>query len=154
MSDHELRHAGYLITDDRTRLDRDMVHSYLSQESYWAKGIAREIVDRSIDNSLCLGAYAPTGAQVGLVRIITDCATFAYLCDVFVLQGHRGKGLGKALIQAVLNHPQLRTVRRITLATHDAHGLYAGFGFTPYSNPERHLEKRFPANYPAGGLPC
>jgi len=150
MSAHEASQSGYLITDDRTRLDRPAIHRYLSTESYWAKGVSRETVDRSLDNSICLGVYSPVGEQVGLARIITDCATFAYLCDVFILENHRGQGLGKTLIQAVLSHPAIQTVRRMTLATHDAHGLYAGFGFKPVAEPEKHMEKRFPANYPSG----
>jgi GNAT superfamily N-acetyltransferase len=150
MSAHELRHEGYLVTDDRTLLDHETIHRYLSNDSYWAKGVSREIVDRSLENSLCLGVYGPDGKQAGLARIITDCATFAYLCDVFILDAHRGKGLGKALMQAVITHPHIQTVRRITLATDDAHGLYAAFGFQTVAQPEKHMEKRFPANYPPG----
>ena len=148
---HELRHDGYLITDDRARLDPEMIHRYLSEESYWAKGVSREIVNRSMENSLCFGVYAPTGQQVGLARVITDFATYAYLCDVFVLNEHRGKGLGKALIQAVVSHPRLQSIRRMTLGTLDAHGLYAPFGFKPIDQPERHMERRYPANSPPGG---
>lgn len=127
-----------------------MIHRYLAVESYWAKGVAREIVDRSLDHSLCLGVYSPDGDQVGLARVITDQATFAWLCDVFILHAHRGHGLGKALLRAVLSHPQLSTIRRMGLGTSDAHGLYAQFGFTPIANPERQMEKRFLANYPSG----
>ena len=145
---HELRHEGYVITDDRSRLDRDVVHRYLSQESYWAKGVSRDTVDRSLDNSLCLGVYAPSGQQVGLSRVITDFATYAYLCDVFILTEHRGKGLGKVLIQTVVSHPRLQSIRRMSLGTLDAHGLYAPFGFKAIGQPERHMEKRYPANYP------
>lgn len=148
---HELRHDGYLVTDDRSGLDREMIYRYLSEESYWAKGVSREIVNRSMENSLCLGVYAPAGQQVGLARVITDFATYAYLCDVFVLNEHRGKGLGKALIQAVVSHPRLQSIRRMTLGTLDAHGLYAPFGFKPIGQPERHMEKRYPANSPPGG---
>jgi GNAT superfamily N-acetyltransferase len=150
MSAHESSQNGYLFTDDRARLDREAIHRYLSTESYWAKGVSRETVDRSIDNSICIGAYSPAGEQVGLARIVTDCATFAYLCDVFIVEKHRGLGLGKTLMQTVMSHPAIQTVRRITLATNDAHGLYAGFGFKPIAEPEKHMEKRFPANYPPG----
>ncbi|HTO02328.1 MAG TPA: GNAT family N-acetyltransferase [Opitutus sp.] len=146
---HELRHAGYLITDDRSRLDAEVIHRYLSQESYWAKGVSREIVNRSLENALCIGVYAPSGQQVGLARVITDFATYAYLCDVFILNEHRGKGVGKALIQAVVSHPRLQTIRRMTLGTLDAHGLYAPFGFKAIGQPERHMEKRYPANNPS-----
>ena len=147
---HEIHHEGYLITDDHTRLDREMIHRYLSQESYWAKGVPREIVDRSLENSLCTGVYSPSGQQVGLARVITDFATYAFLCDVFISNEHRGKGLGKALIQAVVSHPRLQSIRRMALGTLDAHGLYAAFGFKPIGQPERHMEKRYPANYPPG----
>ena len=144
MTLHELNHDGYLITDDRTLLDVDAIHRYLSVESYWAKDVSRDVVRRSVENSLCLGIFAPNGQQVGLARVVTDSATFAWLCDVFVLSDHRGHGLGKALIGAVVSHPQLQTVRRITLGTLDAHGLYAQFGFTPQADPARHMERRNP----------
>jgi GNAT superfamily N-acetyltransferase len=129
-----------------------MIHRYLSHESYWAKGVAREVVDRSLDYSLCLSVHSPDGNQVGLARVITDQATFAWLCDVFILELHRGHGLGKALLQAVISHPQLQSIRRMGLATHDAHGLYAQFGFTPLTHPERQMEKRFLANHPSAAL--
>lgn len=157
----ELRHGDYLITDDPSRLDLDVIHSYLARESYWAGGIPREIVARAVANSLCLGAYfepvAPAalsaeaspkaGAQAGLARIVTDFATYAWLCDVFVLEPHRRHGLGKALVQAVVSHPQLQNLRRIALATRDAHGLYAQFGFTPLARPQTQMEKRLPHPY-------
>lgn len=138
----ELHHAGYLLTDDPTRLDVDVIHRYLAQESYWARHIPREIVARSLEHSLCLGIYTPTGAQIGLARVISDYATYAWLCDVFVLEGHRGHGLGKALMQAVIAHPRLQGLRRFALGTRDAHGLYAQFGFTPLADPTRHMERR------------
>ena len=145
---HESSHDGYLISDDPARLDLDTIHGYLSRESYWAAHIPREIVARSVANSLCLGAYAPTGGQVGLTRVISDFATYAWLCDVFVLPAHRGHGLGKALMQAVVTHPQLQGLRRFALATRDAHGLYAQYGFTPLADPTRHMERRNPNIYP------
>ena len=143
----EAHHGGYLISDDPARLNLEVVHRYLSEESYWAKGIPREIVEQSLRNSLCLGCYDASGAQVGLVRVVTDYATYAWLCDVFVLQNHRAHGLGKALMSAVLAHPRLQRLRRIGLATQDAHGLYAQFGFTPLADPARHMEKRNPDVY-------
>lgn len=152
MPAHETHHEGFLITDDRSRLDSELIHWYLSEESYWAKGISRDIVLRSLENSLCIGVYAPNGNQIGLARVITDSATFAWLCDVFILDPHRRRGLGKALIQAVLTHPQLQTIRRMGLGTLDAHRLYAQFGFTAISQPERHMEKRYPANYPPAAI--
>lgn len=139
---HELHHEGYLLSDDPARLDRDVIHRYLAEESYWAAGIPRDIVDRSIENSLCVGIYAPDGNQVGLGRIVSDYATYAWLCDVFVLEPHRGHGLGKALLCAILAHPRLQGLRRFALATQDAHGLYAQFGFTPLADPSRHMERR------------
>jgi len=119
---NESLHSGYLISDNPQKLDLEVIHGYL-RRSYWAENVAREIVERSVQNSLCLGIYAPQGEQVGFVRLITDYATFAWVCDVFVLEEHRGRGLSKAAIQAALAHPQLQTLRRFALATRDAHGL-------------------------------
>lgn len=144
---HEFQHAGYLISDDPARLEVSVIHHYLCCESYWAKGIPQQIVEDAVKNSLCIGAYTAAGAQVGLARVVTDYATFAWLCDVFVLDAHRGHGLGKALVRAMLMHPRLQTLRRFSLATQDAHGLYAQFGFTPLAAPERQMEKRNPNVY-------
>lgn len=138
---HESHHAGYLLSDDPARLDATAIHAYLTT-SYWAAGIPRETVVRSLANSLCLGIYAPNGPQVGLVRVITDSATFAYLCDVYVLAPHRGRGLAKAALARLSTHPRLQNLRRQHLVTQDAHGLYAAFGFTPLTSPDRHMEKR------------
>lgn len=140
---HEIRHGSYVLSDDPARLDLDVIHGYLSGESYWASGIPRDYVETSVRNSLCLGAYvAATGEQVGLARVVTDYATYGWLCDVFVLRAHRHHGLGKALAQAVVEHPRLQTLRRLGLATQDAHGLYAQFGFKPLGAPERQMERR------------
>lgn len=139
-------HKGYVLTDDPARLDVDAIHAYLTR-SYWAESIPREIVARSLQNSLCLGIYAADGAQVGLVRVVTDCATFAYLCDVYVLEAHRGHGLAKAAMRALESHPRLRHLRRFQLVTQDAHGLYAQFGFKPVAHPERQMEKLDPGIY-------
>jgi GNAT superfamily N-acetyltransferase len=140
---HELEHAGYLISDDPALLDVDAIHAYLSR-SYWAEGIPRDVVARSVANSLCLGIYtsAPARLQVGLVRVISDYTTFAYLCDVYVLEAHRGRGLSKAAMQAYATHPRLQRLRRHQLVTADAHGLYTQFGFHVVAQPERHMEKR------------
>jgi GNAT superfamily N-acetyltransferase len=127
------------------------VHAYL-RRSYWAEGIPREVVARAMANSLCLGIYAPppiaapvptdaAGEQIGLVRVISDYATFAYLCDVYVLEEHRGRGLAKAALQLLLTHPKLQGLRRMQLGTQDAHGLYAPFDFRVVEHPERHMEK-------------
>ena len=131
--------AGYEISDDRQRLDVDVIHRYLSGESYWAAGIPRALVERSIENSLCLGIYHD-GVQVGFGRIVTDKATFAMVADVFVLDAHRGKGLSKWLMQCIIDHPDLQGLRRLLLLTLDAHGLYAQYGFTPLAAPERFME--------------
>ena len=138
---HELHHAGYLISDDPARLNLDAIHAFLST-CYWAEGIPRETVARSIANSLCLGLYTPDGAQVGLLRVITDYATFAYLCDVYVLEPHRGRGLAKAAMRAFESHPRLQNLRRKQLVTYDAQKLYEQFGFRIVGQPERHMEKR------------
>ena len=143
---HELHHGDYLISDDSARLDVGAVHAYLVR-SYWAEGISREIVAHSLANSLCLGIYAADGTQVGLVRVITDYATFAYLCDVYVLEAHRGRGLAKAAMRAYSTHPRLQSLRRQHLVTQDAHGLYVQSGFVALGHPERHMEKRNPGVY-------
>jgi len=134
---------GYLISDDPARLDVSAIHAFLAR-SYWAAGVPREIVEHSVRNSLCIGAYTAAGEQVGLARVVTDYATFAWLCDVYVLEPHRGRGVSKALMRAVVSHPRLQTVRRLTLGTRDAHGLYTQFGFTPLAKPENQMEKRQP----------
>ncbi|MEO5958274.1 MAG: GNAT family N-acetyltransferase [Opitutaceae bacterium] len=136
----ELHHAGYLISDDPALLDVDAIHAYLTR-SYWAEGIPRATVARSIANSLCLGIYAADQKQVGLVCIISDYATFAYLCDVYVLESHRDRNLAKAAMRLLATHPKLQGLRRQQLGTRDAHGLYAQFGFTVVEHPDRHMEK-------------
>ena len=137
----------YDISTDPTRLDVALIHRWLSEQSYWAKGIPREIVERSIEGSLCFGIYHQTQGQVGFARVVSDKATFAYLADVFVLDAHRGQGLSKRLMQAVMDHPDLQGLRRWLLATWDAHGLYAQFGFVPLAKPERIMERVDPEIY-------
>jgi len=127
------------VSTDRDRMDVGVIHGFLSQ-CYWAKGIPREIVETSIAKSLCFGAFAE-GRQVGFARVITDFATFAYLADVFVLESHRGLGIGRQLMEAITAHPELQGLRRWHLVTRDAHGLYAQFGFAPLENAERHMAK-------------
>ncbi|HEY0159208.1 MAG TPA: GNAT family N-acetyltransferase [Thermoanaerobaculia bacterium] len=126
------------VSCDRARIDVALVHRYLSEESYWAKGITREVVERSIAHSLPFGAFDGE-AQVGFARVITDYATFGYLADVFVLPSHRGRGVSKALMAAIVAHPGLQGLRRWHLVTRDAQGLYAQFGFVPLDAPERHM---------------
>ena len=134
----EQRHEAYLISDDPARLDLAAIHLYLSR-AYWCPGIPLETVRRALDNSLCVGAYAESGAQVGLVRIISDFATYAYLCDVYVLEEHRGQGLAKAMMTLTLSLPKLQGLRSWNLRTRDAHPLYAQFGFKVVDNPEGYM---------------
>jgi N-acetylglutamate synthase-like GNAT family acetyltransferase len=135
----------YVISNDKLRIDVSVVHRFLAQ-SYWAEKIPIETVKRAIDNSLCFGMYRQDGL-VGFARVISDFATFAYLADVFILPAERGKGLSKWLMQIIVDHPQLQGLRRFTLATKDAHGLYAQFGFTPFDKPERWMHRHDPNVY-------
>jgi GNAT superfamily N-acetyltransferase len=121
---------GYEMSTDPSRLDVDAVHAWLANESYWAVGREREVTDRSIAGSICVGAYAvPDGEQAGFARVVTDRATFAWLCDVFVFEAHRGHGLARTMVRAAMDLPELATVRLWLLATADAHGVYAPLGF-------------------------
>jgi N-acetylglutamate synthase-like GNAT family acetyltransferase len=141
--------AQYDITCDRARLDIDAIHGFLSQ-AYWSTGIPRAVVERAIDNSLCFGVFHQ-GQQVGLARVITDKATFAYLADVYILPEHRGKGLSRRLMERVIQHPDLQGLRRFLLATRDAHELYAKFGFKPLAAPDRIMEIHNPMVYSGSG---
>jgi len=126
------RDDGYVISDDVGRVDREVVHRFLSRESYWAPNVPRSVVDRAVDNSLCLGVYS--GADmVGFARAVTDRATFAWLADVFVLPAHRRKGLASWLVEVARAHPDLQGLRTLLLGTRDAHALYASLGFQPLS---------------------
>lgn len=138
--------SAFEIDTDRARLDRAMMHRWLGEESYWARGIPREVLDRAIDHSLCFGAYVD-GAQVGFARLVTDRATFAYLADVFVLPEHRGRGYSQRLMDAILAHPDLQGLRRMLLATSDAHGLYAKNGFASLAKPATFMERYRPDVY-------
>lgn len=144
----ETPRGEYIVSEESARLDVEAVHAFLTR-SYWSPGISRAIVERAIANSLCFGLYAPDGSQVGFARLVTDHATFAYLCDVYVLEAHRGLGLGKALVRAVMAHPATHGLRRILLATRDAHDLYLQHGFVPLARPERFLEINRPTIYRA-----
>jgi GNAT superfamily N-acetyltransferase len=130
----------FTISPDPALLDVSVIHRYLSQESYWAQGIPLETVQRAIANSLNFGAYASDGRQVAYARVVTDKATFAWLCDVFVLPEFQGQGIGKQLQAEIWRHPKLQGLRRYLLATLDAHGLYRQFGFQELAAPERYLE--------------
>ncbi len=127
-----------VVTTDRSRLDLDVIHGFLTT-SYWARGIPRETVARSMEHSLCFGAF-DEGRQIGFARVVSDHATFAYICDVFALESHRGSGVGKSLMAAIMSHPELQGLRRWTLFTRDAHGLYRQFGFGAAAHPERLME--------------
>ena len=127
--------AEFEISTDRARLDVALVHEFL-RTSYWAQGRRRSVVERSIEHSLCFGVYH-AGRQVGFARVVSDRAVFAYLMDVFVIQEFRGQGVSKALMRAILDHPDLQNLRVFLLATRDAHGLYEKFGFRSLAEPER-----------------
>ncbi|QIP11476.1 GNAT family N-acetyltransferase [Spirosoma aureum] len=127
--------SKYTVSADKTKLNLDVIHRYLSQEAYWCLNIPIQIVQRSIENSLCFGVYLGD-EQVGFARVVTDLATFGYLADVFILSEHRGIGLSKQLIGFIMAYPALQGLRRIMLVTRDAHGLYEQFGFQPIENPE------------------
>lgn len=137
---------GYTISTEKTRLDISAIHAYLTR-SYWSPGIPKGIVEKAIAGSLCFGLFCEQGRQVGFARAITDGATFAYLADVYVLEEHRGKGLGKWLVETILAHPSLQGLRRILLATRDAHDLYAPFGFKPLATPESFMSIHQPNVY-------
>jgi len=128
------------ISTDRDELDVDTIHRFLLQEAYWSPGIPRATVERAITGSLCFGGYLEGAGQVAFARVVSDFATFGYLADVFVVPGHRGKGYGKRVVEAVMAHPQLQGLRRFMLATSDAHDLYAPFGFAAPARPDRLME--------------
>ena len=135
----------YEISTERSRLDVSMIHGFL-QASYWARNVPRSVVERSIEGSLCFGAFRGS-QQVGFARVVTDFATMAYLADVFIVPEHRGRGISKMLMRAILDHPRLQGLRRFLLATQDAHGLYAQFGFKPLANPEHFMTLHNPTVY-------
>ncbi len=137
--------GAYFVTTDPAKIDREMVYGFLV-ESYWSKGIPRDVFERSLAGALCFSAHEG-GGQVGFARVVTDRATFAYLADVFVLPAHRGRGLGKLLMETIVAHTDLQGLRRWVLATRDAHGLYARFGFTPLAQPERFMQRWDPDVY-------
>lgn len=141
--------SRYIVSSDKSLLDIDAIYAFLST-CYWSSGIARERVVRGIENSLCYGAFdtqtpRTSGgegrfAQVGFARVVTDRASFAYLCDVFVLESHRGGGVGKLLMKSIMAEPAIRGIRCFALKTRDAHGLYKQFGFAPMPDPSRYME--------------
>ncbi|HAS8111404.1 TPA: N-acetyltransferase [Vibrio vulnificus] len=126
---------GFEISTDNNRLNFEVIYEFISH-SYWSADIPKATLEKAISNSFCFGVYDPIGNQVGFARLITDKATFAYLADVFIIESQRGKGLSKRLVETIVTHPELQGLRRMVLATRDAHGLYAQYGFKPVENPE------------------
>lgn len=138
---HARHDGGILVTTDPARLDLDTIHAFLAGTSYWAAGISRDVMERSIRHSICFGAF-DGGRQVGFARVISDRATFAYICDVFVLDGHRGRGVGNRIMACITSHPELQNLRLWTLFTRDAQGLYRRHGFRDARYPDRLMERR------------
>jgi GNAT superfamily N-acetyltransferase len=134
----EYRCGEYLVSTDRALIDIEVVFEVLTN-SYWANGIPRGVIVRSIENALCFGIYKGR-EQVGFARVISDFATYAYIGDVFIVESHQGRGLGKFLMESILKHPQLQGLRRWSLVTRDAHGLYEKFGFEALKAPENYME--------------
>ena len=132
---------SFYISTDKTLLDIEVIHHYLNEDSYWAKGRSIETIKRSIQHSLCFSIYDHTHQQVCFARVVSDYAVFAWLLDVFVLENHQGKGLGKQLIHAIITHQDLQGLKRWGLGTKDAHGLYEKFGFKPLSEPDKMMER-------------
>lgn len=146
MNNDEWQNGEFTISTDRNRLQIDVIHRYLSEESYWAQNRTREQTETAIKNSLCFGVYNGENL-IGFARVVTDFATFAYLGDVFILEDFRGLGLSKWLMQVIINHPDLQGFRRWILATKDAHSLYEKFEFSALRFPERWMEKTAPDAY-------
>jgi GNAT superfamily N-acetyltransferase len=142
---------GYALSDEAGLFDMARAHGWISGLSYWAEGIPLETFRTAVANSLTVGAYAPDGTLAAMARAVTDRATFGWICDVFVDPGHRGAGLGKAMMAYLRAHPDLQGLRRLHLATADAHGLYAQFGFSPLTGADRWMEIRDPDVYRRAG---
>ncbi|TYK64191.1 GNAT family N-acetyltransferase [Colwellia echini] len=138
--------SGYKASSDIKDMDITVIHDFIST-SYWAKGIPLNTMEKAINNSLCFGVFTDSGSQVAFARMVTDSATFAYLSDVFVSKDHRGKGLSKWLMKIIIEHPNLQGIRRMALATRDAHSLYEQFGFKSLSSPESFMELHQPDVY-------
>lgn len=135
----EEKKDSYLISTNKAKLNAELIHDYLCNESYWANGIPFETVKKSIENSTCFGVYSGN-EQVGFARVISDLATIGYIGDVFIISSHRGKGLSKWLMECILKHPALRNFRRWFLITRDAHDLYRQYGFTGLQKPQNYME--------------
>lgn len=135
----------FTITTEKEKLDIEVIHSFLTR-SYWAEGISKEVIKRSIEGALCFGLFE-NGKQIGFARMITDKATFAYLADVFIIEEYQGRGLSKWLMEVIMSHPSLQGLRRMMLATRDAHGLYEKFGFTALNHVDRWMQINDPNIY-------
>ena len=135
----EFNREDYIVSTDQSRLDLLSIHNFLTEEAYWSRGISFETFQKSVENSLCFGLYHQD-TQIGFARVISDFATFAYLADVFVMEGYRRRGLGKWLIECVFSHPEVQGLRRWMLVTSNAHGLYQQYGFKMLSHPELFME--------------
>jgi N-acetylglutamate synthase-like GNAT family acetyltransferase len=135
----ETQQNGILISTDKSKLNLQLIHDFLANQSYWAANISIEIVEKSIENSVAFGVYK-NNQQIGFCRIISDFATFAYLADVFIVNEFRGQGISKLLVESIFQHPDLQGLRRFLLATQDAHGLYAKFGFKALDNPDLFMQ--------------
>ncbi|MGZ3183698.1 MAG: GNAT family N-acetyltransferase [Telluria sp.] len=136
----------FVISTNKLELDVPMIYQFLSEQSTWAVGIPRRVVERSIENSMCFGGFLD-GKQIAFARVVTDYSTFANLVDVFVLPSYRGNGFAKRMMQAIIEHPSLQGLRRFTLSTSDAHALYRQFGFTEAQRPQTYMERYFPNIY-------
>jgi GNAT superfamily N-acetyltransferase len=146
----EWNRGEFVVSTDRRRLDLEVVHGYL-RSSYWASGMPRDVLERAVENSLVFGVY--DGArQVGFARVITDCATYAYLSDVFIVEAYRGRGLSKWMMECVLSHPDLQGLRRFALFTRDASGLYERYGFGPPRSRSVYMERWTPNVYGSSGV--
>ena len=137
--------GNFTITTDKDKMDIDFIHAFLTN-SYWAEGITKNIISKSVNGSLCFGLFEGR-KQIGFARMVTDEATFAYLADVFITSEYRGRGLSKWLIEVIMSHPDLQGLRRMMLATRDAHGLYRKFGFTPLTHTDRWMQIHDPDIY-------
>ena len=145
----EQQRDGLVLSTDPEQMDVEAIHKYLSEESYWARGIPLGVVERALANSLCFGVF-DGGRQVALARVVTDLATYAYLCDVYVLESHRRRGIGHWMLEAIDSHPDLQGLRRWSLITRDAHSLYEPHGYIPLAKPENYLERVYRDVYVRG----
>ncbi|GAA2645158.1 N-acetyltransferase [Paractinoplanes durhamensis] len=132
--------SDYRLSENPTELDMDRVVRWISTDAYWAKGRTRELIERAFANSFPVGLYTPSGTQAAVARIVSDRATFTWLCDVYVDRDHRGRGLGTTLADWSVAWAERHDIKRVILATLDAHGVYAKAGFTPIGHPERWME--------------